>query len=128
MCSCGGARIDCALDYGSTVLSEDIHKENVARVLKLNQPMTELLRAEMSSDNIGDLERANREFAMVALWFKKIWSFLEGQQTTLTVSGTPPVQDDDDDTGAEADTTGRSPTFFQTPVSLISTVKNKANV
>jgi hypothetical protein len=48
--------------------------------------MGSLLRNELSSDNIDELERLSQEFAPFAIGLKKIWSFFEGQETRLRVS------------------------------------------
>ena len=113
---CFGVSFFGSPHYGSTILSEDIHKENIARLLHLHQPMDELLRADMSSDNFADHENTNRNFSMATLGFKKIWSFVEGQPTTLTVTGAPLRISGKDDTSSNASSANRATTFFQTPI------------
>lgn len=71
--------------YGSTVLSDPVHKENVMRILELPRPMTGLLRQEFSSLNLDQLEEFSEEFAALAIGLKKIWTFVEARETSLTV-------------------------------------------
>jgi hypothetical protein len=109
---------DHALDYGSTILSEDTYKENVAELLKLTHPMSYLLREELSSDNVDALERSSREFAAVSIGLKKIWSFVEGQETVLVLSETRQNTSAPDDSTTTLAKNARTTTFFKTPVSL----------
>jgi len=55
------------------------------RILGLSRPMTELLRLEFSSLNLDQLERFSEEFATLAIGLKKIWTFVEARETSLTV-------------------------------------------
>jgi hypothetical protein len=109
--------IDHQVDYGSTILSEPAHKDNVKNLLQLESPMSDLLRNELGSDNIDILERSSREFATVSIGLKRIWSFIEGQETTLTVSESHEEDSSSYDDDVEKHRPGRTTTFFKTPVS-----------
>jgi Mg2+ and Co2+ transporter CorA len=113
------------LDYGSTILSEDIHKDNVSKLLGLDRPMSNLLREELSSDNMGALERLSQEFAAVSIGLKKIWSFVEGEETTLILSEARGEVSASENPTISID---RSTTFFKTPIvdrrsAILSTVE-----
>lgn len=76
------------LDYGSTVLSDNIYQRTIERTLKLNLSMSDQLRTELNPKNIGRLTQLNQQFASLALHMRKIWAFVETYETTFEVLST----------------------------------------
>lgn len=82
--------------------------------------MTGLLRQELGPDNMDELERSSQEFADFSIGLRRIWSFVEGQETTLILRDTkdsselPRVV-----TTANRMAKLRTATFFKTPVSTL---------
>lgn len=73
-------------DYGSTILSDSTYKDSIKDELKLEAPMASSLRSQLLNvENLDGLQYFSRLFLPVTIEMKKIWSFYEVREMSISV-------------------------------------------